>query len=103
MGNRKLELAASVCLEEKNETPEMDLSSAKNEIHAKSNWLKKGLTVDILDVLQIHDEDRYLEVKFRIVNEINSVPLFTDLTLKLTKAALYKLKSEVARFTKDRD
>ncbi len=80
---------------------ETNNEALKSEVLQKSGWLRKGITVDALELKSIDDNSSlFVELKLKMINDINGVPLFTDITLRLTKQALSKIAQDGLRILK---
>lgn len=73
------------------ETPELINMKRKVEL------MNKGFVVHIANVEKSQDGNNYLTLKVTLLSEVNRMPVFGNVELKVTKQALSRLKSELAK------
>lgn len=73
------------------ETPELINMKRKVEL------INKGFVVHIADVNQATEDNNYTTLKITLFSEVNRMPVFGDVELKITNQALPRLKSELAK------
>ncbi len=75
----------------KEETPEIA------EMKRKVELINKGFVVYIANVGKFVEGDNYTTLKITLLSEVNRMPVFGDIELKITRQALPQLKIELAK------
>jgi hypothetical protein len=83
--------ATVTTLQPTEETPELINMKRKVEL------INKGFIVHITSVENFKEENNYLVLKVTLTSEVNRMMVFGNVEMKITKQALPRLKTELAR------
>jgi len=77
--------------------PLLPLDPEIENMRRKVELINKGFIVHIANVESIKEGDNYMTLKITLLSEVNRMPVFGDVELKITKQAIPRLKSELAK------
>lgn len=89
-------MAQALELEYLEDTPKKS-DKAQEQLKAKLDVIRKGLSVDVVDISYCEESESTIIVKARIMTDVNGIPSFNELKLKLTKQAARKLGNNLTK------
>jgi hypothetical protein len=69
-------------------------NKVRDELKAQNDVIRRGMVVQMVDVTKMIDEPGYFLVKGQIMTDINGVPLFTEIIMKMTKHCISKFVTD---------
>lgn len=72
----------------------------KDELKVQNDIIKRGMIVQMVDITYVQEETNYIMVKGKLMTDVNGIPLFTEVNMKLTKSCLAKFILEAKSLLK---
>ena len=76
-------------------------TKVRDELKTQNDIIKRGMVVQMVDFTRLIDEPGYFLVKGQIMTDVNGVPLFTEVVMKMTKNCLAKFINEAKSLLKN--